>query len=204
MLVAAVGGGGAGALGGVGVRAALAGMRRGALVAWWRCSGALAALWAVAAALVGAGAVPAAWLPSWLVLGALAVAGSAVDLAAHRLPDVLTGPAAGVSLLGLLPLGPASTATGAAGALLLGGAFAAVHLAVPGALGAGDVKLAPALGAPLAAASPTAPVVAVVLAAVGVLVLASARRAHRVPFGPPLLLAAWVVLTVSLTAGWTP
>ncbi|MDD7964751.1 prepilin peptidase [Actinomycetospora lemnae] len=204
VLVAALGGGGAGALVGVGLRTALARMRRGALVPRRACGGALAVLWAVPVGLVAAGTTPAAWLPAWLVLGALVVAGSAVDLAAHRLPDALTLPAAGASLLALLPLGAAAIAAGAAGALLLGGAFAAVHLAAPGALGAGDVKLAPALGGPLSAASAVAPVLAVVLAAAGVLVLASTRRARRVPFGPPLLLAAWVVLTVSLAAGWAP
>ncbi|MDD7937595.1 prepilin peptidase [Actinomycetospora lutea] len=201
VVLAATAGGGAGALAGCAIRAWLARLRRGALVSASWCAGSSAALWALAAALVAGAAVPVSWLPALLVLGALVVAGSAVDLATGRLPNALTGPAALASLAGLLPLGAPAVATGVVGALVIGGSFAAVHLAVPTALGAGDVKLAPALGAPLAAASWTAPVLAVLLAALGVLALALRRRARRVPFGPPLLVAAWVILTVSLTGG---
>ena len=62
-------------------------------------------------------------------------------------------PGAVLALVALVPLGTGHLVAGLVGAVVLGGAFAAVHLAAPGALGAGDVKLAPALGAPLAAAS---------------------------------------------------
>ncbi|MFC5138694.1 prepilin peptidase [Actinomycetospora rhizophila] len=201
VVLAGTAGGGAGALGGCAVRAWLARMRRGALVPAPACAGVLAVLWALAAGLVAAGVVPVVWLPAHLVLGALVVAGSAVDLAAGRLPDALTGPAAVVMLLALVPLDPFVLAAGIVGGVALGGVCAAVHLAAPTALGAGDVKLAPSLGAPLAAASWSAPVLAVVLASLGVLALASIRGVRRVPFGPPLLVAAWLVLTASLTDG---
>lgn len=201
VVLAGLAGGGAGALGGVALRAWLARMRRGALVPAPACAGALAVLWAVACALVAADVVPAVWLPAQLVLAALVVAGSAVDLVTNRLPNALTAPAAVASLLALLPPGPAAVGTGVAGAVVVGGAFAAVHLVAPTALGAGDVKLAPSLGAPLAAASWAAPVLAGVLAALAVVLLALQHRARRVPFGPPLLVAAWLVLTASLTGG---
>jgi leader peptidase (prepilin peptidase) / N-methyltransferase len=201
VVLAGLAGGGAGALGGLGVRAWLARWRRGVLVPAPACAGVLAVLWGVAAGLVAAGEVPAVWLPVQLVLGALVVAGSAVDLAAGRLPDALTGPAAVATLAVMIPLDPFVLGAGIVGGLALGGIFAGVHLLAPAALGAGDVKLAPSLGGPLAAASWSAPVLAVVLAATGVLVLASIRGSRRVPFGPPLLVATWLVLTASLTGG---
>jgi len=191
-----------GALVGVAVRAGLARMRRGVLVRAWPVALVLALLWAVPAGVVAAGAAPAAWLPAWLGLGMLVVAGSATDLAARRLPDALTRPATVLALAALLPLGPRAALASLLGAVVLGGAHAAVHLAAPGALGAGDVKLAPALGAPLAAASWGALAVAPVLAAAGVLALVLARRARpgTVPFGPPLLAATWVVLATAVIA----
>jgi leader peptidase (prepilin peptidase) / N-methyltransferase len=190
----------AGALGGVGVRALLARMRSGVLVPVLPCALSLAVLWAVPAGVVAAGLVPATWIPAWSVLGALVVAGSATDLAARRLPNALTGPAALLSLAALAPLGVGQLVTGLLGALVLGGALAVVHLAAPAAMGAGDVKLAPALGAPLAAASWGALAAAPVLAALGVLVLVLAGGARRVPYGPPLLLAGWVALATTVIA----
>ncbi|GLZ44125.1 hypothetical protein Acsp06_03100 [Actinomycetospora sp. NBRC 106375] len=207
VLLAAAAGGGAGALTGCGVRTWLARMRRGVLVPGLPCAAALAVLWAASCGVVGAGVVSALWLPAWLVLGALGVAGSATDLAEHRLPDALTLPAAGLACASLVPLGPSALVAGVLGALLLGGVFAAVHLAAPRALGAGDVKLAPAVGAPLAAASWGALAAVPVIAAGGVLALLVASSLTRdgpvraVPYGPPLLLAAWSVLTVSLSGG---
>lgn len=206
MLLAALAGGGAGALAGVGVRALLARLRRGVLVPVLPCAGTLAVLWTGPCGLVAAGRVPPAWLPAWLGLGALVVAGGAVDLAARRLPDAITGPAAVLALGALVPLGPAALLSGALGALLLGAVSGAVHLAAPAALGAGDVKLAPAVGAPLAAVSWGALAVVPLLAAVGVAGVVAAWalrgvRAGPVPYGPALLLAAWALLTVSLAAG---
>jgi leader peptidase (prepilin peptidase) / N-methyltransferase len=207
MLLAAPVGGGAGALAGVGVRALLARMRRGVLVPVAPCAGTLALLWAVSCGLVAARVVPIPWLPAWLGLGVLVVAGSASDLAARRLPDALTLPASVLALAALVPLGATTLAAGTVGAVLLGGAFAVVHLAAPGALGAGDVKLAPAVGAPLAAASWGALAVVPLLAAAGVVVAATATALARggrpgpVPYGPPFLVAAWLLLATSLSIG---
>jgi leader peptidase (prepilin peptidase) / N-methyltransferase len=194
--------GAAGALAGAAVRAVLARMRRGVLVAAGPCVGALAVLWAVPAGVVAAGAAPPAWLPAWLGLGVLVVAAGATDLAARRLPDALTRPATVLALATLLPLGVRAVLVGLLWAVVFGGAHAAVHLVAPGALGAGDVKLAPALGAPLAAAAWGALAVAPVLAAAGVLALVLARRRPRapVPFGPPLLAASWVAFATAVIA----
>lgn len=203
-VLAAVLGAGAGALAGVCLRGVLARMRRGVLVPVLPASGALAVLWAAPAGAVAAGVVPAAWLPVWLVLGALVVAGSATDLVARRLPNAVTVPAAVLGLAALVPLGTGHLVAGLVGAVVLGGAFAAVHLVAPGALGAGDVKVAPALGAPLAAASWDGLVAAPVLAAVGVLVLVLAGGARRVPYGPPLLGATWLTLAATVIARCPP
>jgi leader peptidase (prepilin peptidase)/N-methyltransferase len=200
VLAAVLAAGSAGALAGVGVRALLARMRRGVLVPVLPTAGALTVLWAAPAGVAAAGLVPATWLPAWLGLGVLVVAGSATDLVARRLPDAVTAPGAVLALASLVPLGTGRLVAGLVGAVILGGAFAAVHLAAPGALGAGDVKLAPALGAPLAAASWGGLVAAPVLAAVGVLVLVLAGGARRVPYGPPLLGATWLTLAATVIA----
>lgn len=202
--LAVLAGGGAGALGGAGVRALLARLRRGVLVPALPCAGALALLWAVPCGVVAAGAGAGAWLPAWLGLGVLVVAGSATDLTARRLPNALTVPSFPLALAALAPLGARAVAAGVLGALVLGAAHLAVHLLAPCALGAGDVKLAPACGAVLAAASWTAVAVAPVLAAFGVIALGVAagtlRRGHGVPWGPPLLIATWVLVTITVGA----
>ncbi|MFE6841408.1 prepilin peptidase [Streptomyces sp. NPDC057686] len=90
------------------------------------------------------GAVFVAVVPVLLLLGI-------VDLAVHRLPDVLTLPLAGAVAAGL---GGAALVPGAGGswtgALLGGGALAGAYLMLflinPAGMGFGDVKLALALG----------------------------------------------------------
>lgn len=84
------------------------------------------------------------------LVGAVAVTGwfialSVFDIRYHRLPNVLTLPGA-VAILAV------AAATGHGPAALLGaaalfGVYAAVHLAAPAAMGAGDVKLAIGVGA---------------------------------------------------------
>ncbi|GAB2517062.1 prepilin peptidase [Nocardia heshunensis] len=67
------------------------------------------------------------------------------DLRARRLPDTLTLPGAALVLAYGFAVGSAIPAL--LGATLLTFAYLLVHLARPGALGAGDVKLALGLGA---------------------------------------------------------
>ncbi len=193
----------AGAGVGAGMRVVLARMRRGAVVAVGWCEGAVALLWLLPVLGVAGGHVDAAWLPAALGFPVLAVAASATDILHRRLPDRLTLPAAVLAPVALLPLGVASAGTGLLGAVVFLAAHAVVHLAAPGALGAGDVKLAAALGAPLAAASWWALLVVPVLAAVAVTVWVTwggpgVRRG--VPFAPPMLAATWGVIAVPMLA----
>lgn len=199
---AVLGGAAAGAL----ARRGLAGLRRGADVPRPWCEAATALLWAVPVLLWALGLVPAAWLPLLLGVGWLGVAAGAVDLRHRRLPDALTLPALPLVLVLLAPAGVEAVLRGAAGALLLALAHAAVHLLAPAAMGAGDVKLALPVGAALAgpawAALPVGAALAVLLtgllAAAG---LAAGRWGRRavLPHGPSMLAACWVA--VLLAAG---
>jgi leader peptidase (prepilin peptidase)/N-methyltransferase len=155
--------------------------------------------------------LPSWWLPVPLVLTALAVPLIAADLRYRRLPDVLTVRA--YPLLGLA-LGIAALSGPGVGLLLralsAGVAFGGLHLLVHAlsrrSLGAGDVKLAAALGAVLGAVSWAALIVAAVLAAVLTTALAAVqvavrRRRDGVPHGPGLLVAAWLVAVFPGTGG---
>jgi leader peptidase (prepilin peptidase)/N-methyltransferase len=181
-----------GALAGAGVRAGLVRVRRPVLVpAVWAVLGTAFGCGVVATAAV-VGLVAPARVPVLLVVTVLAVAGSATDLLVGRLPDVLTLIALALGLGGLLPAG--SLLTGLAGAAVLGGLHAGVALAVPGALGGGDVKLAAALGGPLAAAGWWAVAAAPVGAAIVLAVVARVSRRQAVPLGPALLGVSWLLL----------
>jgi leader peptidase (prepilin peptidase) / N-methyltransferase len=186
---------------GAAARRLLGRLRRGARVQPPWCELGVALAWGAVGAAVGVGVVPALWLPALLGLGWLAVAAGAVDLRHHRLPDALTVPALPLALLLLAPLGLEVVLRAGAGALVAFAAYAAVHLAAPSALGAGDVKLAAPLGAVLAAASWAALVAAAVVAALLSAVLAAVMLAMRgrggaVPHGPSMLVAGLLVTTV--------
>ncbi|ANY09511.1 prepilin peptidase [Pseudonocardia sp. HH130630-07] len=187
----------AGALSGALTRRWLARLRRGAPVATGWCETGLGALWAAVALLVADGVVAAAWAPVLAVLAWLGVAGSATDLLRRRLPNALTVPALPLVVLALVPAGGAAVLRGLVGAVLLGGAYATVHLLVPGSLGAGDVKLAVPVGAAVTGPAWGAPVLVACLAAVFSLIVAGwaagTGRAHwgdGLPHGPVLLAAA--------------
>ncbi len=141
-------------------------LRRGARVSPPWCELGVALAWGAVGAAAGAGIVPVPWLPVLLGLGWLAVAAGAVDALYRRLPDALTLPALPLALLLLAPLGPEVVLRAGVGAVVAFAAYAAVHLAAPAALGAGDVKLAAPLGAVLAGVSWEALVVAGVVAAI--------------------------------------
>lgn len=190
----------AGAAAGGVARHLLGWLRRGARIPPPWCEIAVGVLWAAVATARAAGVVPAVWVPVLLGLAWFGVAAGAVDLAHRRLPDALTLPAFAAALLLLLPLGSAAVLHGLAGAALAVGAHGAVHLVVPRAMGAGDVKLAAPLGAVLAAAGWPALVLAALLAAVLTAVLGGAGIATRrlgrraaLPHGPSMLAATWLV-----------
>ncbi|WP_448623706.1 prepilin peptidase [Geodermatophilus sp. URMC 64] len=166
---------------------------------------AVAVLLPGAVALTGARPATAAFV--WLAGAAPVLA--AVDLACHRLPDVVTYPAAVVcaaalvadaALLGTWPalLRAVLAAAAAFGLAALGAAVS------PDGLGFGDVKLLGLLGLVLGWVGWGVLLAGVFLglvcgALVSIVLLATRRAGRRdaVPFGPPLLLGAAVALTLA-------
>jgi leader peptidase (prepilin peptidase)/N-methyltransferase len=223
-LLALAAGGLAGGLG----RRLLGRLRRGTRVAAPGCELAIGLCWVVAVVRWSAGGQPWWWLPVPLALAWFGVLLAVTDLRHHRLPDALTLPA--YPVLGALLVAASVLGGGhdlllraASGALLFGGMHAVAHLLAPGALGAGDVKLAGSIGAVLGAVSLLALPLAAVLAAAltgalgpaAVLAGRLARLAGRfagpmagrmawsrqLPHGPGMLLAAWVI---TVAAGADP
>lgn len=194
----------AGVVAGAFARRLLSGMRRGTRVRAPVCELVVGALWAVTGGLWGSGAVTAEWLPALLGMALLGVAAGLVDLRHHRLPDALTLPAAGLAPLTLVPLGLSAVGRGLLGAAVGVACYAAVHLAWPAALGAGDVKLAASLGTVLGGVSWGALTVAAGLAAFGTAAVAVCAAAvcglslrGAVPHGPSMLAASWVVTALA-------
>lgn len=174
-----------------------------ALVAWWFITR------AGSDQLLGVeGAAPAvsAWLAlaAYLWFAAASIALTAIDLELKRLPDAIVLPSLAVVVV---LLGASSILVGNWTALVatLGGAatlfvaYFVIVLVYPAGMGGGDVKLAPVVGAVLGYIGWGAVAVGgfagfVIGAGVG-LALIAARRAGRktgIPFGPHMLLGAWV------------
>lgn len=149
---------------------------------------------------------PAAWwwaLAAHVALAAVSLPLAAIDVAVHRLPDVLVLPAGGVVLV-LLAAACFSGAPWAwfaralAAAAALGGFYLVLHLAGRTGMGAGDVKLAVLLGLVLGWSGWDAVVLggaaAFILGGVFGALLIAARRAGRhtaIAFGPWMLTGAW-------------
>ena len=137
-----------------------------------------------------AGAVVLAW----------AVALSVVDLRERRLPNVLTLSGAAVITAGAAVAGRGAAAL--LGGLALAALYLVVHLAAPSGLGAGDVKLALALGALTGAlgagvwilAALGAPLLTALAGAVAVVRGRSSAVAHGPAMCTASLAAAAVVL----------
>jgi len=143
-------------------------------------------------------------LVAYLYFAAVSVALSLIDLDTHRLPDAIVLPSYIVAIV-LLAL--ASLAAGEFWPLLRAGAgMAALVVAYflmafiyPPAMGMGDVKLAGVLGLYLAwigwGALLVGALAAFILGGVFGVILIIAKRANRksgIPFGPWMLLGAWV------------
>ncbi|MEX0580166.1 MAG: A24 family peptidase [Mycobacterium sp.] len=115
-----------------------------------------------------------------------------MDLRHRRLPNLLTLPGAVAILAGAGAAGLGASAL--LGGLALSGLYLLVHLADPGGLGAGDVKLALALGALTGAfgfpvwviGAVGAPVLTAVAGGFAVL----RRRGTLVPHGPSMCIAS--------------
>lgn len=122
------------------------------------------------------------------------------DIRWRRLPNWLTLPGAAAILGGAAVTGRGAPAL--AGAVALFGGYLLVHLAAPGSLGGGDVKLALGLGGLTGCFGPAAwllaAVAAPVLTALWALVVLVARGERTVPHGPAMCLAS--VAAVALAA----
>jgi leader peptidase (prepilin peptidase)/N-methyltransferase len=152
-----------------------------------------------------------AWLlPAWWYFLAVGGALSLVDIARHRLPNLIVLPSYPV-LAGLLTaaaLGSGDwSGLGRAvfGAAVLFGGYFVIALIVPAGMGFGDVKLAGLAGALLASLSWSAVLtgtfVGYLLGAVAGLVVIVSRRGSRrsaLPFGPFMIAGAYVALLVSV------
>ena len=136
----------------------------------------------------GVGIMVCATVITWA--GAL----SAIDLRRRRLPNALTLPGAVVILAGAAAAGLGLAVL--AGGLALAGLYLMVHLVDPAGLGAGDVKLAFALGALTGAfgfpvwlvGAFGAPLVTAVVGGIAVL----RHRITVVPHGPSMCVASLV------------
>lgn len=137
-------------------------------------------------------------------LMAVSVALAAIDLDTARLPNAITYPTAVV----IAVLLTAAAAIGgdleaclraALGAIVLGGAYLVLAVAVPGGMGLGDVKLAVVIGfalaylgwGPLAVGAFAAFVLGGTFA-IGVLIVRAGNRRTGIPFGPWMLAGAWI------------
>ncbi|WP_020672662.1 prepilin peptidase [Amycolatopsis nigrescens] len=165
------------------------------------CAAGVGLLWAGTGWRWFSGGLPPWWLPVPLVVTALAVPLALADLRYRRLPDVLTLPAyplVALAVAAVVLTGPEQGAgpRAALGCLVFAGVHLVVRMLSPASLGAGDVKLAGALGAVLGAVGWAALVLAAAGAALGTALLAFVRRPgwrDGVPYGPGLLAAACLV-----------
>ncbi|TDW49445.1 leader peptidase (prepilin peptidase)/N-methyltransferase [Curtobacterium sp. PhB25] len=147
-------------------------------------------------------------LAAFLYLMATSVSLALIDLDTHTLPNRIVLPAYIVLPLLLLAASAvsgdwAAALRGLIGLVVLGFAYLALAVAVPGGMGLGDVKLAGVLGfvlaylgwGPLAVGS----FGAFLLGGTFAIVLLVVRRAGRrsgIPFGPWMLAGAWLGIAV--------
>jgi len=163
------------------------------------------AFWAVS------GGIPSASLPAFLIalaaylyLGAISVALAIIDLETRRLPNVLVLPAYGVGAVlltaaALLGGDAWSLVRAAIGAVALFVGYLLISLISRGGMGLGDVKLAGVLGLFLAwlgwgelAAGTFFPFLLGGLFSIVLLLARRAGRKSKIPFGPWMLMGAWV------------
>ena len=139
---------------------------------------------------------------SALVLTGILVTISLVDFQARRIPNALCLTLVLWALVQSLWLGQPSLAAAALGLSIGGGLFLLLALIRRRAMGAGDVKLAAALGALLGYPLVVQGLFWGVLAGgVAALVLLATRRAGRkdyMAYGPYLALGGWIIWTKSL------
>jgi leader peptidase (prepilin peptidase)/N-methyltransferase len=166
-----------------------------------RTAAVVAALVTGILAVVVLAETPPARLPPALLLVVVGPVLVLADLAAHRLPDRATAPAAVAAAALALAAGGSglllrAVACGAAAVAVL----ALLQAATAGGLGSGDVKLAGVLGLALGQVGPAQVALGLAagtllggVAALALLVGGGARASSAVPFGPWLVLGALVV-----------
>jgi leader peptidase (prepilin peptidase) / N-methyltransferase len=152
-------------------------------------------------------------LPAYLYLAAIAVALAMIDIDVKRLPDAIVRPSYAVALVLLVP----AALLGHDWRSVVRGLIAAAAMwiffeiiAFFGAMGGGDVKLAPLLGFYLGwlgwGAVAVGAFAAFVLGGlVGIVLLATrlAKRRSRIPFGPYMLAGAFLaVFAAAPIADW--
>ncbi|HEY5351254.1 MAG TPA: prepilin peptidase [Streptosporangiaceae bacterium] len=158
---------------------------------------------------------PSPPLPAFCYLAGIGVPLAMIDARTRRLPNALTLPSYPVALvlLGLAavlrPGGGREFLSALLGMALAWGVFLLQVLVYPAGLGWGDVKLAGLLGLYLGWLGISALVAGLflgyLLAAITGLALIATRRASRkslLPFGPFLLLGAFVAVLLSGQDGW--
>ncbi len=170
------------------------GERRGWLLPAAFCGQAGLAAWSFAV-------VPAAWLPASLLLAWVLLVLAVIDQIALRLPDGLTLPLMGAGLL--VAAETADPLAHGVGLLAGYGAFSAMAAAYRAwrghdGIGQGDAKLMAAAGAWLGWQALPSVVMLGSSLALSVIAMRWLRRVHpsadgRVPFGPSLCLAIWMV-----------
>ncbi|MGW7203827.1 prepilin peptidase [Streptomyces sp. NPDC054837] len=172
----------------------------------------LSTLTAVVCAALAAATGTRPEIAVWLLLAPVGVLLAVVDLRVQRLPDVLTLPLAGaaLALLGVMAFVPEHTGdwlTALLGALALGGGYFVLFLINPAGMGFGDVKLALGAGAVLGWYGwPTVMLGTFAGFLLGALysgALVVARKAGRktsIPFGPFLIMGAFVGLQIGAYA----
>ena len=122
---------------------------------------------------------------------------SQLDLRERRLPNRLT--VAGAAVIGLYATATGRGVLALLGGLMLAAVYLAVHLVMPAAFGAGDVKLAVGTGAAAALGGAqvwvwSALFAPVVTAMIGTVLLIRNRGSTAIPHGPAMCAATLAAL----------
>ncbi|ADJ48824.1 leader peptidase (prepilin peptidase)/N-methyltransferase [Amycolatopsis mediterranei S699] len=167
----------------------------------------------IAVVVVAAGALVALWRPDAIALGAafvvLGIPAAAVDAVEHRIPDRLSLPLCGASILAAVGAAIAGHDVGSGLRALAGGAVwgaaLLVSYLVTGQPGPGDVKLTPSVGILLGwfgwawvlGGFLAAYILTAVAGVVGVLLRRYSFREGQVPMGPSMIVVAFAGATLA-------
>jgi len=155
---------------------------------------------------------PPLFIAGYLLLAAMLLTVSVIDIQRYRLPDRIVLPALGASVVivvaeSLRASEPKQINYALVGALIYFGFLLVVHLISPSGMGFGDVKLAAVMGLFVGWLAPSYEgALALVLWAmligfvagsmVGIAMLVSRRRSTPIPFGPFLAFGALTVVLI--------